>query len=100
MAMPGHVVAEQDDDIRVERIGTLDNRLDTVERHPGVAGMQVGDDGDLEPEIGGPLRRLYIVARDAKPQFGLAKTIGDGGSSGSTEAGEEAKEMAARNHED
>ena len=71
MAMPGHVVAEHDDDIRIERIGAFDDRLNAFQRHPGIAGMKVGDDGDLELEIGGPLRRQDVIARDAKPQHRL-----------------------------
>ena len=58
MAMAGDVVAEHDDDVGVERIGALDDRLDALQRHPGIAGMEVGDDGDPELEIGRPLRRL------------------------------------------
>ena len=69
--MPGHVIAQHDDDIRVERIGAIDDRLDVLQRHPGIAGMKIGDDGDLELEIGGPLRRQDIIPRDPKPQHRL-----------------------------
>ena len=51
--------------------------------------MKVGDDGDLEPETGRPLRRQDIVPRDTKPQRGLAKSISDGGNTGCAEAGDE-----------
>ena len=54
--------------------------LDALQRHPGIARMQVGDDGDLQLEAGRPLRRRRIVARDAQPHQRLdAKTIGRGG---------------------
>jgi len=55
--MSGHIVAEHDDDIRLERIGAFDDRLDMIERHPGIAGMEVGDRGDPELEPCRPLRR-------------------------------------------
>jgi hypothetical protein len=35
--------------------------------------VEIGDDGDLELEIGGPLRRQQVVAGDAKPQRGSPK---------------------------
>ena len=57
VAMTGHIVAEHDDDIRLERIGAFDDRLDMIERHPGIAGMEVGDRGDPELEPCRPLRR-------------------------------------------
>jgi hypothetical protein len=53
------------------RIGAIDNRLDVLQRHPGIAGMKIGDDGDLELETGGPLRRQNIIPRDPKPQHRL-----------------------------
>ena len=62
---------------------------DALQRHPGIAGVKVGDGGDLEFETGGPLRRCNVVARDTKPQRGLAKSISDGGNAGGAEAGDE-----------
>src|SRR5207237_10165667 len=35
MAVSGDVVAEQDDDVGLKRIGALDNRVDAIDRHPG-----------------------------------------------------------------
>ena len=35
--------------------------------------MEVGDGGDPELEIGGPLRRLNVVPRHAQPHHGLAE---------------------------
>ena len=79
MAVTGHIVAEHDDDIGAERIGALHNCLDVIQRHPGIAGMKIGNRGDLELETSGPLRRGNIVARDAKPQHRLdAEPIGRG----------------------
>src|SRR5260370_11808550 len=98
--MPGHVVAQQDDDIRIKRIGVIDNRLDMLQRHPGVAGMQVGNDGDLELEIRGPSRRLEVVARNAKPQQGLdAEPISRRSSAEGAQTRNETKESSARNQE-
>ena len=57
----GDVVAQQHDDIRVQRIGALDDRLNMRQRHPGIAGMDVGDGGNPKLETGRPLRRLDIV---------------------------------------
>ena len=88
MAVAGDIVAEQHDDVGIERVGALDDRLDVVQRHPGIAGMKVGDGGDLELEIGGPLRRQDIIARDAKPQRGLGEAIGGGRTAGDAEAGQ------------
>ena len=31
LAMTGHIVAEHDDDIRLERVGAFDDRLDMIE---------------------------------------------------------------------
>ena len=79
VAMTRDIVAQQHDDIRIERIGAFDDRLNAIQRHPGIAGMQVGDDRDLERKISRPLRRGNIVARDAKPQHRLdAEPIGRG----------------------
>jgi hypothetical protein len=33
--------------------------------------MKVGDHGNLEIEIGWPLRRQQVIPRNAKPQHGL-----------------------------
>ena len=71
MAMSGDVVAQHDDDVGIERIGAVDDRLDAFQRHPGVAGMKVGDHGYLQIEIGRPLRRQEVIPRDAEPQHGL-----------------------------
>ena len=60
--------------------------------------MEIGDDGDLELKIAGPLRRLNMIARDAKPQHGLAEPIGRGRQAGGAESGNEAKEMTACEH--
>jgi hypothetical protein len=97
--MSRHIVAEHDDDVRLKRIGALDDGRDVIQRHPGIAGMDVGDDGDLETEVGRPLRRPKIVADDAEPQQGLDADPVESGSraegSGSTE---ETNELTPRDH--
>ncbi len=57
VAMPGDVIAEHDDDVSPERIGAFDDAVNAIERHPGIAGMEIGDDGDRQLEIGRPSRR-------------------------------------------
>ena len=57
----GDVIPEQDDHVRIERIGAFDDGRNALKRHPGIAGMDVGDGGNLELEISWPLRRLDIV---------------------------------------
>src|SRR3984885_2295857 len=34
------VIAKQDGDVSAERVGMFDNRLDMLQRHPGIAGMK------------------------------------------------------------
>ena len=87
MAMPGDIIAEQNDDIGLQRIGAFDDTLDALQRHPGIAGVQIGNGGDLQSEPGGPLRGRKIVARDLQPQQRLAKTIGRAGNADRAEAG-------------
>ena len=90
VAMTGNIVAKHDDDVGLQRIGMRDDRLDMRERHPGIAGVHVGDGGDLQLEIGGPLRRRDLIARDAEPQHRLdAEAIGRGGEARGAEAGDE-----------
>jgi hypothetical protein len=58
--------------------------------------VEVGDDRDREPEIGGPLRRLYIVPGNTKPQLRLdAESVSRGRSAEGAETGEETKQLAA-----
>ena len=82
----GDVIAKQDGDVGAERVGVFDDRLDTFQRHPGIAGVNIGDDGDLEFQIGRPLRRRNLIARDPKLQLGFAEAIGDRRNAGNAEA--------------
>ena len=61
-----------------ERIGALNDGLNAVERHPGIAGMKVGDCRDLELQPGGPSRRRNVIPRDAKLQHGFAEPVSRG----------------------
>jgi hypothetical protein len=54
VANAGDVIPKQDDHVRIERIGAFDDGPNTLKRHPGIAGMDVGDGGNSELEIGGP----------------------------------------------
>jgi len=72
--MSGDVVAEQPDDIGVRRIDTLDNPVDAIDRHPGIAGVKVGDGRDPELESLWTSWRREIVARNARPHYGSASS--------------------------
>jgi hypothetical protein len=81
-------------------VGAFDDRLDVFKRHPGITGMQVGNDGDLELEISGPSRRLDVIAHDTKPQLGLdAEPVRRGRGAEGAQPGKETKELTTRNHE-
>jgi hypothetical protein len=95
----GDIVAEQHDDIRIQRVGTIDDGLDPVQRHPGVAGMNVGDHGDLQRKIRRPLARGRVIAGDPKPQHRLDADAVSGGRDGeSRQAADGTDEMTARDH--
>jgi len=93
--MSGHIIAEHHDDVGPKRVGAFDDRLDVLERHPGIAGMNVGEDRDVELEARGPLRRVERVTRDAKPQHRLAEAIGGRRHAESAKPGQKLKEAAA-----
>jgi hypothetical protein len=95
MTMTGDVIAEHDDDIGVERIGAFDDLLDAVERHPGIAGVNVGDHGDFKREIGGPLPRRQAVLREPQLQHRLAKPVGRGGGADGAYSAERTKELTS-----
>ena len=69
MAGSGNVVAEQDDDVGVQRIGAFDNAgmrsIDIQDRRR--EGRHGGDPRWNRP----PSRRRQLVARDAEPDDGL-----------------------------
>ena len=92
------IVAEQHDDIGVERIGAIDDALDPLQRHPGIAGMNVGDDGDLEREIRRPLPRGRVITGDAEPQRLDADAIGRGRDAERGQAADGSNEMTTRDH--
>ncbi len=94
MAMSGHVVAQHDDDVRIERVGAVDDRLDAFQRHPGVTGVNVGHDSYPEIEAGRPLRRRKLVSCDTQPQHGLAKSIGRGRDAKRAQPADEPKELS------
>ena len=96
MAVTGDVIAEHDGDIRIERIGPIDDRRNAIQRHPWIAGMEIGDDGDLERKIRRPLRRRDVIARDAKPQHRFdAEPVGCGRNTECAQSGDEMKEVTA-----
>jgi len=95
LAVSGHVVAEHDNDIGVERVGPLDDPLDPLQRHPGIAGVQIRDHGDVELETGGPLRRRKVVAGDAKLKGGLSEPVRHGRDAERAQPTQNPEEMTA-----
>src|ERR1700743_2292197 len=95
MTMSGDIVTKQNDDIRVERIGVRDDLFDMRERHPGIAGMNVGDGRDLERETGRQSRRVDIVTRHAKRYDRLGKSICRARRTEGAEPGAKLKKLAA-----
>ena len=53
----GDVVAEQEHAIGSERVDVRDDAFDARHVHPRLAGVQIGDDRELEVEAGRPARR-------------------------------------------
>ena len=49
--MGADIVAEQHREIRLLGVGEIDDVADALFRHPGIAGVNVGDDRDLELEV-------------------------------------------------
>ena len=64
--VPGVVVAEQQDQIGLHGVHTQRDGPDPLRGHPGFASMDVGDDGDFEPERLWPVRRRQRVACHAR----------------------------------
>ena len=99
VAMTGDVIAEHDDEIGIQRIGAFDDRLDAIERHPGIASMEVGDGGDPELEIRRPLPRRKIIADGAEPQHRLdAEPIGRRRSTEGAKPADGPEELTSREH--
>ena len=60
--MRAHIVAEQHREIGFLGIGEVDDVADALFRHPGIAGVDIGDDRDRELKILGPVgepRRIF-----------------------------------------
>src|SRR6266436_6725734 len=97
--MTGDIVAEQDDHVRFERIGAVDDLCDVRKRHPGIARVEIGDRRDSELKIGRPSRRPNMVARDAKPKQRLdTKAVGRRREASGAKSGNEAKETTTCEH--
>jgi hypothetical protein len=56
-----HIVAEQHGEIRLLRIGQIDDLSNALFRHPGITGVNIGDYGDRELDILRPVRDLRRV---------------------------------------
>ena len=44
----GHEVAEEDDEVGLQAVGDVDDLLDARQRHPRIAGVDIGDRGDAD----------------------------------------------------
>ena len=64
--VPRLEIAEQHDEVGLQRVRGVDNVRDVRQRHVRAAGMQVGDHRDGELPSRGPARRRQRVARDQK----------------------------------
>ena len=100
MAMAGDIVAEHDDDIGVQRVGALDDRLDAIaatsrdRRHECRRSTAI-----LSWKSAGHCGGDRVIARDAKPQHRLdAEAIGRGRGAEGAEAADEPEEMTSRDH--
>ena len=84
--MTGDIVAEQHDQIRSQRVGPRHDGLDMRQRHPGIAGMDVGDRRDLQLEAYRPIARTNMIIGDAEAKRLDAHAIGGGGKTRGGEA--------------
>ncbi len=66
-----HIVAEQNRQIRLLGVGEIDDAADALFRHPGIAGVNVGDDRDLEFEVIGPVAKAGRVLGERQRLAGL-----------------------------
>ena len=66
-AMIGEVVAEQHDEIGLERIGERDRARQPRQRGLRPAGMWIGEDRDAQRQVLGPVRRCDPVPHHAQP---------------------------------
>ena len=93
VAQSRDIVAEQHDDVRVQCVGAVDDLGDAIKRHPGIAGVDVGEGCDPERKVRRPLPRRQIVARQREPDDRLADAVGCGRSGGGGQSAEAAKKM-------
>ena len=70
-AMSGGKVAEEHNHVGAEIVGLLHDRLDALDLHPRLAGVQIGNSSNRDVKVVGPARKLEVVARDARTPKGL-----------------------------
>ena len=99
-AMGADEIAEQHRQVRPLRIGQIDDGADALLRHPGIAGVDVGDDGDLEIEAGGPSRRGQRIGGQRELPARLEGRGVAGEAGGRREGAEAGQETATRNQHD
>ena len=75
----GEIIAQDHDQVGVERLRGVDHLAHAGDAHIGAAGVQVGDDGDGQPVRGRPHRRRRPVIGDDKIGGGLGGGIGGRG---------------------
>ena len=61
-------IAQKHDQIRRQRIGTLDDLLGPPERHERLVEMRIGQNGDAQRQCRRPVRQRRPVGRDTQAQ--------------------------------
>jgi hypothetical protein len=69
--MRAYIVAEQHREIRFLGVGEINDVAHALFRHPGIAGVNVGDDRDRELEVVGPVGKPRRIAGERERRTGL-----------------------------
>ncbi len=87
--MPGVEIAQNDRDVGLQRIGELANIADAPDRHPRLASVNIGNDGDLERKSCRPARRRHRIGGEIEhqPRLDAARIGADAGCSEKAAAG-------------
>ena len=91
-AWTANVVAQQHDQIGIERIGLFDDRVNAIDTHIRFAGVQVGKRRDPERETVPPSFRSEVVSGDPEPQR-LSECVAGAGRTGQPERCSETQKL-------
>jgi hypothetical protein len=98
-AMARGIVAQQHDQIGSETIGRVDDRANTIHRHPGTACVDIGDHRNFESEVGRPISRTDIVPGNLGPAERLDQDyVGRQREARNAKRREDSKKPAPRDH--